>query len=158
MRRWSRVLLAVLVLAVSGRDAVAGPVALQNHPAVTDRGETLWVRGTLTQLQPADLTVTIRARGRARVACVDPAGRTSPLGEREVAVAVASVKTMSPAAVVRGTAVFDLVTEPPVLPPSTAVGCPNASWTTRVVDVVFRTVTVRVTQAGRVVLNRTLRI
>ena len=57
MRRWGIILVALAALGRSV-DAGAATAALQSRPATTDRGTSLWVRGTITNLTRTTSTGT----------------------------------------------------------------------------------------------------
>jgi len=158
MRRRITTLLAAASIAGLATATGAATVRLSDRPQFVDHGTKLEVRGALQNLMSGGATVAVRARGLARIVCMAPGTQdSSARNSRSVVVVANASQTLSSVAVASSTASFAMTVGPPTLASSAAAGCPSDRWAARIDHVDFRSVTIRVTQAGRVVLEQTLR-
>lgn len=132
--------------------AMASAVRFEDRPRALDEGTVMSLEGGLHGLSPEDFIVRVRATGTATFQCVDPAGG-EPAGRLRRSPVAVSGETLVPAeGVVDGRAPFQVTTAEPRV---TSLWCPNDRGAVELRDVEFRSVTVRVYQARRVVLRRT---
>jgi hypothetical protein len=152
-------LLAAAGIAGLGALSSAETARLGEHPEFIDQGTTLAARGVIQGLAGQDATVTLRARGLAKVSCVGPDGSEPPANAgRSVVVTANATQKIAASSIASGSAAFGTTVGPPALGSAASAGCPSNQWTARIDDVDFRSVTVRVVQGGRVVLEQTLRL
>ena len=151
MRYWIKTLGLAFLCGVAAT-AMGATVHFDGKPETVDQGTTLGVKGVLSGLGTQEFTVRVRATGTANIHCVNPGGNDASGQDRETPVTAAGEAMVSAASIAEGRASFDVATAEPHV---TGLSCPNDHWTPEVRDVTFRTVTVRVFQAGRVVFRRT---
>ena len=150
MRRPTLVLVVLAAaLAVALPALAASPHFKKNGvPTCTDTGATLSCSGALAGLGNADVILELSAAGQASFACVNPGGNEAP-GQNKVPFTASNTVTIPGSEVKNGNLSFTISAPktPPTATPEEA-GCPNGNWTTRLRDVEFGNVTLKISQTG----------
>ncbi len=146
-------LLAVALLTV-GSAAMASNVHFKGKsgPTFKDNGLTLTASGSLTGLGNGDVTVTINASGQPIATCTNPSGANQPAGQNPAESTFSGTVVIDASLIKNGNVAFSVTTVAPPTPVPGAPGCPNSRWTETIVDVVFSSPSITVSQNGVVVL------
>lgn len=160
MRRMSIVVLwALLALGLTASIAAAASVHLKGgpraEPSFTDGGLTLNATGELAGLGGGNVLVELTATANVDATCTNPAGQTQPPGQNPAPISVTGVDPIPAEEIKNGNTPFDVTTDEPVTPIAGAPDCPNPQWTEDINDLAFTGATIRVFQAGALVLTVT---
>ena len=142
----------VAVLAVGTTLFVAPTVSAQGEhftkrgvPVCTDIGTQLVCTGELAGLGNEDLEIVLTSDAIVQVTCVNKGGNEAP-GQNKVLREASGTTVIDATAIKNGRARFTVTTDPVKAPTAREAGCPNPNWRTRVVAVVFRNVTMTISQ------------
>ena len=149
MRRLKTLLLAAS-LSGFAMWAMAGGARIEGEPVTTDGGNTLEVSATVIGLAEGAVSVRVRATGVATVGCSDR--------DRQTPVTESGEQDFNPSEIKNGRVPFSVSTRPPTISSPRSAGCSSDTSTPDVKDVAFQSVSIRVLQAGRVVLQRSLSV
>jgi hypothetical protein len=152
MRKLSAVTLAtaaaILALAFGATTALGASPHFKKDgtPSCTDTGTQLACTGSITGLGNGDVTLELTANAEGTFACVNPGGNESP-GQNKVPFSVSTTKVIPGSEVKNGNLTFTVAgpTTPPTATPQEA-GCPNGNWTTRLTDLSFTNITLKISQ------------
>ena len=144
-------LLAITLFASS---AIASSVHFKakSGPTLRDNGLTATVQSCLAGLGNGDVIVTVSARGQGITRCRNQGGNEAP-GQNKVPLLLTGSQTISATEIKNGTVCFSVTTAGPGEPTAAEAGCPNNTWDSYFVDVVFTGYTVTVVQGGQIVLT-----
>jgi hypothetical protein len=146
--------LAIAMLMI-GSAAMASSVHFKGKsgPTFTDNGLTLTAAGSLTGLGNGDVTVTIDVSGQPIATCTNPSGANQPAGQNPAKGTFSGSVVIDASLIKNGNLAFSVTTAAPPTPVPGAPGCPNPRWTETIVDVVFSSPSLTVSQGGSVVLS-----
>ena len=159
MNQFTRRILMVAVRAVGTTLFVAPTVSAQGEhftkrgvPVCTDLGTVLRCTGELAGLGNEDLTIVLESDAIVQVTCVNRGGNEAP-GQNKVLREASGTTVIDATAIKNGRARFTVTTEQVEAPTAREAGCPNPNWRTRVVAVVFRNVTLTISQGGELLFT-----
>lgn len=144
-----------VAMTMIGSAALASSVHFKSKggPTFTDNGLTLTATGDLAGLGNGDITVTINATGQPVATCTNPSGANQPAGQNPAKATFSGSVVIDASLIKNGTVAFSVTTAAPPTPVPGAPGCPNPRWTETIVDVVFSSPSITVSQGGAVVLT-----
>jgi hypothetical protein len=144
-----------MAMAMVGTAALASSVHFKSKggPTFTDNGLTLTAAGALTGLGNGDVTVTINADGQPIATCTNPSGANQPAGQNPAKATFSGSVVIDASLIKNGNVAFSVTTVAPPTPVPGAPGCPNTRWTETIVDVVFSSPSLTVSQGGATVLT-----
>jgi hypothetical protein len=144
-----------MAMAMVGTAALASSVHFKSKggPTFTDNGLTLTAAGALTGLGNGDVTVTINADGQPIATCTNPSGANQPAGQNPAKATFSGSVVIDASLIKNGNVAFSVTTVAPPTPVPGAPGCPNPRWTETIVDVVFSSPSLTVSQGGATVLT-----
>jgi len=154
-RRLIAVSALAMAMAMISSAALASSVHFKSKggPTFTDNGLTLTAAGALSGLGNGDVTVTINADGQPIATCTNPAGANQPAGVNPAKATFSGSVVIDASLIKNGTVSFSVTTVAPPTPVPGAPGCPNSLWTETIVDVVFSSPSLTVSQGGATVLT-----
>jgi hypothetical protein len=154
-RRIFAALALALAITMVGSAALASNVHFKGKsgPTFRDNGLTLTATGALTGLGNGDVTVTINADGQPIATCTNPSGANQPPGQNPAKATFSGSVVIDASLIKNGNVAFSVTTVAPKTPIPGAPDCPNSRWTETIVDVVFSSPSLTVSQGGAVVLS-----
>lgn len=157
MRKWLTICVGVFAAASLVTTAVAANVHFKKGPTFTDNGVTLTASGALAGLGNEDVTITLTATGvGTKITCTNKGGNQAP-GQNKPKVTTVGQTSIPQTKIKNGNVSFTVTTQSPTTS-AKAAGCPNNNWTATIEDVDFSTATIKVTQGGEVVLEKTFNV
>ena len=149
------VLLAALFLFVGMADAQASSVHFKTkgQPVYKDNGLTLSASGAIVGLGNGDVTVTLHAVGQPIATCTNPSGANQPPGQNPAEVELTGTQVIPSNLIKNGNVSFNVTTGAPQTPIPGAPDCPNSKWREDIIDVVFSSADLSISQGGAVVLT-----
>ena len=154
-RRLFAALALALAISMMGSAALASSVHFKGKsgPTFTDNGLTLTAAGALTGLGNGDVTVVVNANGQPIATCTNPSGANQPAGQNPASATFSGSLVIDASLIKNGNVGFSVTTLAPPTPVPGAPGCPNPRWTETIVDVVFSSPSLTVSQGGSTVLS-----
>ena len=151
--------LAIVIAALFMCVGIAGAQASSVHfktkgqPVYKDNGLTLSASGSITGLGNGDVTVVLTAVGKPIATCTNPAGANQPPGQNPAEVKLSGTQVIPQNEIKNGNVSFKVTTGAPQTPIPGAPDCPNSQWREDIIDVVFSSASLSISQGGSVVLT-----
>lgn len=149
------ILLASAFLLFGMADVQASSVHFKTkgQPVYKDNGLTLSASGAITGLGNGDVVVNLSAIGQPIATCTNPSGANQPPGQNPAEVELTGTQVIPSNLIKNGNVAFKVTTGAPQTPIPGAPDCPNPQWREDIIDVVFSSASLSISQGGSVVLT-----